>query len=112
MSDLLDDLEKADAEVERLTRWQSEAMTVMDGLQELGSALGLPLGYRITGPAAVAAATTLRAERDALAARIAKVEALLDVRPSDPFCDVDDAGRVLFVLGQDLREALRGEVDG
>ncbi len=51
-------------------------------------------------------------ERDALAARIAKVEALLDVRPSDPFCDVDDAGRPLFVLVQDLRKALRGEVDG
>jgi len=74
---LIREVKRLEAEVERLTRWQSEAMTVMDGLQELGVALGLPIGARITGPAAVEAATTLRAERDALAARIAKVEALV-----------------------------------
>lgn len=47
-------------EVERLTRWKSEALPVLDGLQELGKALGLPLGERITGPAALAAVEALK----------------------------------------------------
>lgn len=52
------------AEIERLTRWQAEAMTVMDGLQDLGKALGLRPGERITGPAALAAVERLRESLD------------------------------------------------
>lgn len=66
------------AEVERLTRWKAEALPVMDGLQDLGQALGLPLGERITGPIALLEAVSLRIERDELAATVARVEALAD----------------------------------
>lgn len=54
--------------VERLTRWKAEAMVVMDGLQELGEALGMPLGARITGPDALAEVRRLRdlTDQDAL----------------------------------------------
>lgn len=48
-------------EIARLTRWKEEALPVLDGLQDLGKALGLPLGERITGPAALAAAKRLTA---------------------------------------------------
>lgn len=50
----------AEAEAERLRRWKDEALPVLDGLQELGGALGLPLGSRITGRQAVDAALDLR----------------------------------------------------
>ena len=50
------------AEVERLRRWKAEALPVMDGLQELGEALDLPLGTRITGAEAVAAVKALVAD--------------------------------------------------
>lgn len=53
------------AEVEKLTRWKNEATPVMDGLQELGRALDIPLGARITGTDALAAVEQLRADRDA-----------------------------------------------
>ncbi len=56
----------AEAERDRLARWKSEAWPVMEGMQDLGKALGLPLGERITGPAAVEAADVLRAELDEL----------------------------------------------
>ena len=62
--------------VERLERWKAEALEVMSGLQELGKALGLGLGVQITGPAALAEVARLTAERDALAAQVARVEAL------------------------------------
>lgn len=41
-------------QVESLERWKAEALEVISGLQELGRALGLPLGVQITGPAALA----------------------------------------------------------
>lgn len=50
--------------IDQLTRWKAEALTVMGGLQELGKALGLPLGVQITGPAALEAVNQLKAERD------------------------------------------------
>lgn len=53
------------AEVDRLARWKDEAMPVMDGLQDLGRALDLPLGERTTGPAALAAVESLLADRAA-----------------------------------------------
>ena len=48
-------------ERDELRRWKTEALPVLDGLQELGKALGLPLGSRITGQEALAAVERLRA---------------------------------------------------
>lgn len=65
--DVLDE-DAALAEIERLRQWKAEALPVLAGLQELGNALGVPLGARITGPEAAERARELMAERDALAA--------------------------------------------
>lgn len=51
------------AEVRRLRRWKAEALPILDGLQELGHALDLPIGERITGPAALDAVERLREQR-------------------------------------------------
>jgi hypothetical protein len=50
---LLDDLDA-------LKRWKAEAMAVMSGLEELGRALGIPLGVSVTARAVVDAALELR----------------------------------------------------
>jgi hypothetical protein len=47
-------------ELRHLRRWKNEAMPVMDGLQELGRALDIPLGHSITGPDALAAVEQLQ----------------------------------------------------
>ena len=73
---LQEDVERMQKDVERLERWKAEATEVMSGLRELGKALGLGLGVQITGPAALAEVARLTAERDALAAQVARVEAL------------------------------------
>ena len=65
-------------QVESLERWKVEATEVMSGLRELGRALGLGLGVQITGPAALAEVERLTAERDALAAQVARVEEVLE----------------------------------
>ena len=65
-------------QVERLERWKFEALEVISGLRELGKALGLRPGVQITGPAALAEVERLTAERDALAAQVARVEEVLD----------------------------------
>ena len=65
-------------QVESLERWKVEALEVMSGLRELGRALGLGLGVQITGPAALAEVERLTAERDALAAQVARVEEVLE----------------------------------
>lgn len=61
-------------DLDRLTRWKHEAMTLFDGLQDLGRALEVPLGALVTGTLAVEAANSLVAERDALRDRLAAVE--------------------------------------
>lgn len=71
--------ERLTAEVERLERWKAEALEVMSGLRELGRALGLGLGVQITGPAALAEVARLTDERDALAAKVARL-----AEPGDP----------------------------
>ena len=76
-------------QVESLERWKFEACEVMSGLRELGKALGLRPGVQITGPAALAEVARLTAERDALAAKVARVEALL--WPSRPGRTTDAA---------------------
>ena len=79
------------AEVERLTRWKREALPVLDGLQELGRALDLPLGTRITGAEALAAVERLTTERDALAAQVERVRALHErVEEDGTACDCCD----------------------
>lgn len=55
-------------EVEDLRRWKAEAMEVMSGLQEVGKALGVRLGERITARATIDRALDLRNERDAAVA--------------------------------------------
>lgn len=52
----------AEQEAATLRRWKAEALPVIGGLQELGRALGLPLGTQITGPEAVEAAAALRTQ--------------------------------------------------
>ena len=52
-------------EIARLSRWKEEALPVLDGLQEIGRALGLPLGERITDPAALVAIERLIARGSA-----------------------------------------------
>lgn len=65
-------------EVGRLTRWKSEALPVLDGLQELGKALGLPLGERITGPAALEAVERLTARAEAAEVEVGRLRDKLD----------------------------------
>lgn len=52
-----------------LETWKDEAMEVMDGLDALGKALGLPLGEQITGTRAAETAARL-------SARLAEVRAI------------------------------------
>ncbi|MGB3602742.1 MAG: hypothetical protein WBA38_04220 [Gordonia sp. (in: high G+C Gram-positive bacteria)] len=61
-------------EVEKLRVWRSEALTVTAGLQDLGKALGVPLGHRITGPDATERAQALVAEVKKLRAEKAAAE--------------------------------------
>ena len=65
------------AEVRRLTRWQFEALPVMVGLQDLGSALGMRLGESITGHVAVEAARALTARAEAAEAEVVTLRARL-----------------------------------
>lgn len=55
-------------EVEDLRRWKTEGLEVMRGLQEVGRALGVGLGQRITARATVDRALDLCNERDAAVA--------------------------------------------
>ncbi|AMS03158.1 hypothetical protein BJD61_gp79 [Gordonia phage Obliviate] len=65
-------------ELDQLQRWKDEALPVIAGLQELGRALGVPLGRSITGPESAVRAQALRAERDAAVATIQQVRELAD----------------------------------
>lgn len=61
-----------------LLRWKAEALPVLDGLQELGRALDLPLGIRITGPQALAAVERLNARLSAVKATLNECDALAE----------------------------------
>lgn len=69
---LCDKLDEAEGEVARLTQWKAEAMQVMSGLQELGQALGLGWGVRITGDHAAEVARDLRERAEKAEAAIEK----------------------------------------
>ena len=64
------------AEVDRLTRWKTEMITVLHGLQDLGKVLGLPLGEQITGETAAEAAHALRARAEAAEHAVQRVREL------------------------------------
>lgn len=67
------DLAAEGDEVARLRRWKAEASSLFDGMQDLGRALGLPLGVLITGPAAIEAAAALTARALAAEAAVDRV---------------------------------------
>lgn len=52
-------------EVEQLSKWKQEALPLLAGLQDLGAALGTPLGTLVTGPLALQHATMLKARAEA-----------------------------------------------
>lgn len=62
-------------EVEVLRHWKAEALEVISGLQEVGKALGVGLGERITARATVDRALDLRNERDAAVAEAEELRA-------------------------------------
>ena len=103
-------------QVESLERWKFEACEVMSGLRELGRALGLRPGVQITGPAALAEVERLTAERDALRARLAAVEALADQwadrKRSDGMSGNAWIGLTLSGVAADLRAALATTGEG
>ena len=74
--------EVAEAEVERLARWKAEALPVITGLQELGAALGIPLGKRITGPDALEAVKALTARAEAAEQAVQRVRDMPATPPS------------------------------
>ncbi len=68
------------AELRDLRRWKAEALPVLDGLQEVGHALGIGLGQQITGRGAVDAALDLRNERDRAQSDLEWTRRTLDLR--------------------------------
>lgn len=64
------------AEVDRLTRWQTEATEVLRGLQDLGKALDLPLGEQITGQSACVAAVAPHDRTEAAEQAVQRVREL------------------------------------
>lgn len=71
ITDSVADVPQLLAEVECLASWKAEALPVMEGLQELGRALGIRLGERIIGPAALDAVQRLREQNTRYATRLA-----------------------------------------
>ena len=100
-AELVERVKAAEAEVERLSRWQSDALPVIDGLQELGRSLGLILGDSVTGPKARAAAEALKARAETAEAAIARVRELADDHPG-----------TAWNSGLNLRQALRDVLGG
>ena len=100
-AELVERVKAAEAEVERLADWKASALPVMDGLQELGKSLGLPLGARITGPLAYVAAETLNARAETAEDTIASVRALAEEHPG-----------TAWNSGLNLRQALRDALGG
>jgi hypothetical protein len=108
-------------ERDELRRWKAEALPVLSGLQELGKALGLPLGSRITGTEALAAVERLTRERDEARAEVerlrAGIEALTYVLgpglPRGRRTDrrVWDATRSASEMAHDLLNPTEGETD-
>lgn len=63
-------------EVRRLRKWKAEALPVIAGLQDLGRALGLAPGVRITGRTALDAALDLRNFAQKAEAEVERLQAV------------------------------------
>ena len=105
-------------ERDELRRWKAEAMPVLDGLQELGDVLRLPLGSQITGPEALTAACRLTRERDEARAEVERLRAGIEaltyaLGPGLPTTDrrVWDATRSAAEMAHDLLNPTEGERD-
>ena len=85
------------AEVRLLARWKNEALPVIAGLQELGAALGIPLGKHITGPDALEAVKALTARAEAAEQTNQEVSRLAMLDRKCPACSGYDA--ILGALG-------------
>ena len=79
------------AEVRLLARWKNEALPVIAGLQELGAALGIPLGKHITGPDALEAVKALTARAEAAEQTNQEVSRLAMLDRKCPACSGYDA---------------------
>ena len=108
ITDSVSDIPQLLAEIERLADWKASALTVMDGLQELGQALGLPLGERITGPLACAAAQALNGRAEAAEEAIARMWGLVsDWQANGNSCELGDpTDQVWQRCAQQLLDAL------
>ena len=84
------------AEVRLLARWKNEALPVIAGLQELGAALGIPLGKHITGPDALEAVKALTARAEAAEQTIQRVREL--AQHYDGRAYTDATGAILRAL--------------
>ena len=95
------------AEVERLGRWKTEALPVITGLQELGAALGIPLGKRITGPDALAAVKALTARAKAAEQVVRRVRGMAESWATQP-TDYDEDTEQQIEDGRAILRALDG----
>lgn len=104
LAELVERVKAAEAEVERLADWKASALPVMDGLQELGKSLGLPLGALITGPLAFAASAALNDRAETAEATIDRVRELAESVPKTVAFNPSDAA---YLSGQvDFAEAV------
>lgn len=81
---------------EEAEQWKAEALPVINGLQELGAALGIPLGKRITGPDALAAVKALTERAEAAERAIQRVREL--AQHYDGRAYTDATGAILRAL--------------
>ena len=88
-----------------LAQWKCEALPVMDGLQELGGALDLPLGAHITGPMALAEVRKRSAQLAEAQEQVRRVLELADA--------AEDAQRrrgKASLVARAIRNAVEGKV--
>lgn len=92
---------------ESAEQWKTEALPVIDGLQELGAALGIPLGKRITGPDALAAVKALTERAEAAEATVRRVRRLAESWATQP-TDYDEDTEQQIEDGRAILRALDG----
>ena len=95
------------AEVRLLARWKNEALPVIAGLQELGAALGIPLGKHITGPDALEAVKALTARAEAAEATVQLVRGMAESWATQP-TDYDEDTEQQIEDGRAILRALDG----
>lgn len=95
------------AEVRLLARWKNEALPVIAGLQELGAALGIPLGKHITGPDALEAVKALTARAEAAEQVVRRVRGMAEAWATQP-TDYDEDTEQQIEDGRAILRALDG----